>query len=448
LQQLAVRVGSVPSGYFRIGSYLNTSEDRARFARADRAHEKVLAWIDQSAGLPLYLTGGSGSGKSSLLNASVLPALRELGWTVVEARAWQDPVQALHHAVSALTGLPHRRILETSKAIAATARRTAGTLLLVLDQFEEFLILSKSEQQKAFAGLLAELRSSPFKDLRLLLVFRSDYQMLLEDCALPPLRQGDNFFQVGHFTVAAADEFLEKSGLDLQPKAKDRLLSSAAELDETPGLVRPITLNVVGFVLASGQTAAPSMDARQLVRRYIEQTVNQPDLRDLAPRILEKLVTEQATKQPRSEQELASETGLRRAEVRAVLIALGEAALARPLDAVQGIWELSHDFIARAMARYLGRQRRALLRRSGAYAAPVLLAMRFCQRSRHSGGSSETALPVIRPLPECGARRSHRSESDGGGRWSEGFGCGVNGLAGGYGVRRNIDRSAMRTRDF
>jgi hypothetical protein len=31
------------------------------------------------------------------------------------------------------------------------------------------------------------------------------------------------------------------------------------------------------------------------------------------------------------------------------------------------------------------------------------------------------------------------------GRWSEGFGCGVNGLAGGYGVRRNIDRSAMRT---
>jgi hypothetical protein len=35
-----------------------------------------------------------------------------------------------------------------------------------------------------------------------------------------------------------------------------------------------------------------------------------------------------------------------------------------------------------------------------------------------------------------------RAESDGGGRWSEGFGCGVNGLAGGYGVRRNIDRSA------
>jgi hypothetical protein len=63
-------------------------------------------------------------------------------------------------------------------------------------------------------------------------------------------------------------------------------------------------------------------------------------------------------------------------------------------------------------------------------------------------GLSEAALSVIKPLPECGARRSHGSENDGGGRWLEGFGYGVNGLAGGDGVRQNIDRSAMLTRDF
>ena len=33
---------------------------------------------------------------------------------------------------------------------------------------------------------------------------------------------------------------------------------------------------------------------------------------------------------------------------------LWAAALARPLDAAQGVWELSHDFVARAVARYLG----------------------------------------------------------------------------------------------
>jgi hypothetical protein len=42
--------------------------------------------------------------------------------------------------------------------------------------------------------------------------------------------------------------------------AIERLLTSAAELDETPGMVRPITLNVIGYVLASGKAVAPSLE--------------------------------------------------------------------------------------------------------------------------------------------------------------------------------------------
>jgi len=87
LQRLAVRVDTAQTGYFRIGPYQDTAEDRTRFERADRAHEKVLAWIERSTEMPQYLTGDSGSGKSSLLNAYVLPTLRDRDWTVVEARA-------------------------------------------------------------------------------------------------------------------------------------------------------------------------------------------------------------------------------------------------------------------------------------------------------------------------------------------------------------------------
>ncbi len=46
----------------------------------------------------------SGSGKSSVLSAFVLPALRDAGWTVVEARAWQDPETALREAIVKLGG--------------------------------------------------------------------------------------------------------------------------------------------------------------------------------------------------------------------------------------------------------------------------------------------------------------------------------------------------------
>jgi hypothetical protein len=377
-QRLAVRVvGIEQSGYFRIGPYLDTAEDRVQFKRADRAHEKVLNWIERSTSVPLYLTGDSGSGKTSLLNASVLPTLREHGWTVVEARAWQDAEAALRNGLAQLTGIrrprPGEDQQEIRRLVEAAARRASARLLFVIDQFEEFLILGKSEQQQGFANLLSDLQAVPVRGLSLLLVLRSDYQTFLDDMGLPSLRQGDNFYQLARFRKAAASDFFKNSGLQLQPASVDHLLTSAAELDETPDLVRPITLNVIGYVLAAGKEVAPSLDAGQLVRRYIEQTVGQPAIRDFAPPVLEQLVTEQGTKQPRSEDEIAGLAHLRRGEVRAVLNGLGDAALARPLDPAQGVWELSHDFIARAVARYLGRGRHHLWQRSAFYAAPVLL---------------------------------------------------------------------------
>jgi hypothetical protein len=376
---LAVQTGVEQSGYFRIGPYLNTAEDRAKFDRADRAHEKILSWIDRSASMPLYLSGDSGSGKSSLLNAFVLPELRDQGWTIVEARAWQDPEVALRKELTHIAAPRRSRseAQEMRRLLSGAARAASTGLLLVLDQFEEFLILGQREQHQKFATLVADLRTAPIEKLKLLLVLRSEYQTLLDDVGLPPLRPGDNFYPVGRFTIAAATGFMERSGLKLDSGMLDRLLTSAAELDETPGLVRPITLNVIGYVLATGKAVAMSADAGQLVRHYVERTVNQSAIRDFAPRVLEQLVTEQGTKRPRSEQDLSAATGFHRAEVRAVLNGLADAALARPLDPVEGVWELSHDFIAHVVSRYLGRHRLAFLRRAAFYTAPMLLALLF-----------------------------------------------------------------------
>ncbi len=249
----------------RPGPYLDTAEDRVRFDRADRAHENVLRWIERSASLPLYLTGDSGSGKTSLLNAAVLPALRELGWIVVEARAWQDPEKSLSDSLSNLPGAHRSRRGEKPALrdlIEAAVRRAGTRLLLVLDQFEEFLILGGAGEKQAFAQLLTELAATPLKGLSLMLVLRSDYQTFLEDNGLPQLRYGENFYQVGRFVFAAASDFMAHSGLELQPSAIDRLLTSAAELDETPGLVRPITLNVIGHVVVSGKSVLASLECR------------------------------------------------------------------------------------------------------------------------------------------------------------------------------------------
>jgi Leucine-rich repeat (LRR) protein len=375
---LAVKTEAVQEGYFRIGPYLGTADDRAKFDRADRVHEKVLEWIKRADAVPLYLTGDSGSGKSSVLNAYVLPALRDAGRTVVEARAWQDPEAALGEALARLGGTRKWKLgefFELRGLLEAASKRTADGFLIVLDQFEEFVILGDPERQKAFAALLADLHAKPIKGLNLLLVLRSDYQTAIDELGLPPLRHGENWVQVGRFTVAAATRFMARSGLALQPNSLDRVVTSASEMDDSPGMIRPVTLNVIGYVLSQGRATAPSLDADRLVRDYIEQSVEQPAIREIAPLVLKELVTEQGTKRPRSERDLVNQSRLRLGEVRAVMNGLWTKALDRPLDPAQGVWELSHDFVARAVTRYLGGQRVDWPAIARAFAAPTLLVL-------------------------------------------------------------------------
>jgi Leucine Rich repeats (2 copies) len=404
-QKLAIKIGAIPSGYFRIGPYLDTPDDRQKFDRADKAHEKVLAWLLQSSDVPLYLTGESGSGKSSLLDAFVLPTLRDRGWLIIKARAWQDPLDALRNVLAASSrvhspdngGSPDLRgLLETA------ARRSQGRSLVVLDQFEEFVILGSQAQQETFAALVAELQARPITGFLLLLVLRRDYEDKLHDIGLPPLRQNENWYPVGGFTLRAASTFMKRSDIGLQVDSLERLLNSATELDDTPGMVRPVTLNVIGYVLSEGPSKAPSLNAASLVRSYIAQAVEQPNIRDRAPAVLDKMITGHGTKRPCSEQELASDTGLRRGEIRAVMNGLVMAGLARPLDATQVIWELSHDFVARALTSYLGRRRRHFSRRVASSATPALLILTLAAALGIIGWEKWNASEAESSLAELG----------------------------------------------
>ncbi|WP_374223069.1 trypsin-like peptidase domain-containing protein [Streptomyces sp. FH025] len=156
-----------------------TAEHAHWFEGRKEAVRQVLANLARQRRLTLLL-GPSGSGKSSLIQAGVLPALAagELPgsdrWLPVIARPRQNLLSELERA-----GLPGAT---TDGITAAVTRRLAADptrrrVLLVIDQFEELLIPSANDQQQnrlAVAEQLTAVADSPAQ-LSVILVMRDDF---------------------------------------------------------------------------------------------------------------------------------------------------------------------------------------------------------------------------------------------------------------------------------
>ena len=328
-------------GYFRLKPYEDKDQDK--FTRADNAHEEVFDWIRSADSPLLYLTGRSGTGKSSLLNAWVLPKLQEGNPAVrtVVVRSFQDPVEALTSALlrpgqiwrqPPVEELGPRELLQKACAYLRSER-----LLIVLDQFEEFVILHSAEEQNHLEELLGSLTEDPIAGLTFVLVCRTDYIDPLGRLAIPPPELNQNWKEIPPFTQAASKDFLSHSGLKIGQSLLDEVLREAAEIEETKGLIRPITLNMFGVILGRFTGQLPKgLEPGALIRGYLREAVNNPEVRDSAPEILRHMITPAGTKEPKSETDLAKATETDPAAVRGCLLNLGNEGLVRPLDTHEG----------------------------------------------------------------------------------------------------------------
>jgi len=188
----------------------------------------------------LYVIGPSGSGKSSLVAAGLLPRLARgvsgLGSFVVRSmRPGEHPTMRLDEVLEA----PEEEISTPAKAIAALLAHRAldASLLLVIDQFEELFTLASARERAKFVDVLRMLRAEP--RCVLVLVLRADFYGALMDSPL----WADLHGQILRLDVAplrgpALREAIEQPacelGVSFEPGLVERLLADAAS---EPGIL-------------------------------------------------------------------------------------------------------------------------------------------------------------------------------------------------------------------
>jgi TIR domain len=377
LRRLALATDQYRPGYFRLEPY--EEADVASFTRSDGAHKRVLSWlVDDRQPSFRYLTGASGSGKTSLLQAFVLPKLREKGRVVISLRAREDGVARLTYALRSEGTVwknppdisEPRELLERA---AGALRRSEKRLLLLVDQFEELYILESeaelgrvdektaSEQAGArerFVRLLRSLSERPIEGVVVLLSMRKDYEdKVVEHYGLPSIRQGENRRTIELFNVPAAVSFLRGSGTVLTDDVLRDLLEGAGRVEDQPGLFRPVLLNLIGLQLVRSQGILPC-PADRIISHYLLSSIRRQNLRDIARSLLEPLVSDQGTALAKSLDKLEVVARRPRLEIKGMLRALRDDGLVRPLDTAEETWQITHDFLARQIGLLLGRLRR------------------------------------------------------------------------------------------
>lgn len=186
----------------------------------------------------LLVIGPSGSGKSSLLRAGLLPRLQDSTlfrantWLVREFRPGPQPAARLAQALGADPHSPAETALDRAPQLIddlLAAHPPATRLLLLIDQFEELFTVAERDEQLRFVSVFQKLRH--VERCTLLIAMRADFYPDLMNSALWPIDPSQRLEVAplrGEALRAAIERPAAAAGVRVESGLVDRILADAA----------------------------------------------------------------------------------------------------------------------------------------------------------------------------------------------------------------------------
>lgn len=370
---------------YKLLDYYGPDDANIYFARE---HESFLL-ISLIHGHRLTLLyGASGTGKTSLLLAGVMPRLEaaDPAYAVVYVRVLESPVAAVRRQVQRRLGdkeisaeIPFVKFLEA--AVVELGR----PLVLILDQFEEFFMRLSDQERKAFIVQLADLHETRDLAVKVVICIREDWlaQMNEVRTRVPDIFNVDMRLLplTPEQAIRAITAPLKQVAMEMEPALVDRLLNDLGEAQreasgtETTAALMPPHLQLICDALyekaiAQGVTCISLGDysavgeVSGVLATYIDNALRKfPSAqRELARTLLIALVSSQSTKYASAFRDISAELGADAAVVKEVLDHLVDQRLVRQLDD-EHHYELAHDSLAATIASWINegeRQRKQI----------------------------------------------------------------------------------------
>ncbi len=207
-------------------------EDADLFFGREKWVEDLVGRVKESR--TLFITGPSGSGKSSLVRAGLIPALKKesisAGWLYGTLKPGRDSIEAMGNMFSRLKDPGLGKYLRENAgqvsvlhecAESALSERTDQRLVLFVDQFEEVFTQLSKDKAQTFINLLDYAATVENGRVIILFSMRSDF---VPNCATSPQLNAllnQQFVQIGAMEpeelVSAIAQPALRVGLKIDP---------------------------------------------------------------------------------------------------------------------------------------------------------------------------------------------------------------------------------------